>query len=78
MRNILAALALVTLSAAPSQSQVIRPTLAPPPCIGIHCLNRVRGATTLQSSQPNVQRLPCPQGTVYDQRKGTCHVVFGG
>jgi hypothetical protein len=56
--------------------QVIVPHLAPPPCTGHHCLKHRRGAQT--SPVDSAHRRPCPRGTVYNARRGTCKVWSNG
>jgi hypothetical protein len=61
--------------AAPSFGQVIKPSLFPPPCTVRACLSRPRGAIARAPGASAVQKIACPQGTLYNPRKGTCKVM---
>jgi hypothetical protein len=72
---IIIAAVFLALNAAPSFSQVVTPTLTPPPCSGHNCLFRPRGATIQPSAASKFHKADCPQGTVYVPRTGTCKVM---
>jgi hypothetical protein len=63
------------LTVAPSFGQVITPSLPPPPCSGSNCLFHPRGAMTESRGASSVQKIACPQGTVYNPSRGTCKVM---
>jgi hypothetical protein len=65
----------LVLNATPSFGQVIIPNLQPPPCSGHNCLFHPRGAKTVPPGASAVQKIACPQGTVYNPRRGTCKVM---
>jgi hypothetical protein len=75
MKSIAIIGAIVFFWAAPSFGQVVTPVLSPPPCAGHNCLSRPRGATVPPSAASKFHKADCPQGTVYDPRKGTCKVM---
>lgn len=58
----------------PALGQIITPTLTPPPCTGNHCVNQNQGARIIPQGATQAQR-GCPQGTVFNARKGTCKVL---
>jgi hypothetical protein len=68
--------ALAGMAGSAASGQVIRPHLTPPPCTGHHCLKHRRGAQTTPGNA--AQRKPCPRGTVYNARRGTCKVWSNG
>jgi hypothetical protein len=57
----------------PAMSQIITPTLIPPPCSS-HCVNPVQGAKIIPQGATQAAR-GCPSGTVFNARKGTCKVL---
>jgi hypothetical protein len=59
---------------APAQGQIVTPTLTPPPCSGDHCLHQNQGARIIPQGATQAQR-GCPQGTMFNARKGTCKVL---
>jgi hypothetical protein len=67
-------LALLGGLAAPASGQVVTPTLIPPPCSGSHCVNQNQGARIIPQGATQAQR-GCPQGTMFNPRKGTCKVL---
>jgi hypothetical protein len=67
-------LALWTGLAAPALGQIVTPSLFPPPCSDSHCLNQNQGAKIIPQGAVQAQR-GCPQGTMFDARKGTCKVL---
>ena len=72
---IIVAAVFLALNTTPSFGQVVTPVLTPPPCAGHNCLFRPRGATVQPSAASKFHKADCPQGTVYDSRKGTCRVM---
>jgi hypothetical protein len=72
---ILIAAGFLALNATPSFGQVITPNLQPPPCSGQNCLFRPRGARVMPPGAGAAQKTACPQGTVYNPRRGTCKVM---
>jgi len=76
--TIIASCLLALFGGFPSAGQVITPASTPPPCTGARCLNPQRGAVALGHRVPGGQRPNCPQGTVYNDRKGTCRVIPPG
>ena len=69
-----AILALLAGMAAPALGQIVTPSLFPPPCSNGHCVNQNQGATVIPQGATQAQR-GCPQGTMFDPRKGTCKVL---
>lgn len=61
---------------APAAAQVLKPQLTAPPCTGPHnCPNYRRGAALDPPGASQGQKVPCPAGTVYNPKRGTCKVV---
>jgi len=58
-----------------AHGQIVTPVFSPPPCQGRGCLTKPKGATVVRPVHPGVKRTSCPQGTIYDPKKGTCHVM---
>jgi hypothetical protein len=75
MRMIAIAAVISALGAAPSFAEIVVPHLQPPPCSGNHCPFQARGARLPAFHGLAVQSAACPQGTVYNPRKGTCKVL---
>jgi hypothetical protein len=60
---------------APASAQVPKPQLTQAPCASAHnCPNYKRGAA-LQPPGASGALKPCPAGTVYNPKRGTCKVV---
>ena len=60
----------------PASAQVMKPQLTQPPCADPHnCPNYKRGAALPPPGATQGQRAPCPAGTVYNPKRGTCKVV---
>ena len=60
----------------PVAAQVPRPELTPAPCADPHnCPNYKRGAALEPPGATQAQKIPCPAGTVYNPKRGTCKVV---
>ena len=70
-------LALCTGLSAPALGQIVTPSLFPPPCSDNHCVNQNQGAKIIPQGAVQAQR-GCPQGTMFDARKGTCKVLPPG
>jgi hypothetical protein len=68
-------LALLTGAIMPASGQIVSVNPSVPPCTGEHCLRQIPGATVQHHGGPSAARAACPKGTVYDSRKGTCHVI---
>jgi hypothetical protein len=66
--------ALWTGLADPASAQIVTPSLFPPPCSGSNCINQNQGAKIIPQGAVQAQR-GCPQGTMFDPRKGTCKVL---
>jgi len=60
--------------AGPAMGQIVTPTLTPAPCSGSRCLNRNPGGRIIPQGATQAQR-GCPQGTMFNARKGTCKVL---
>jgi hypothetical protein len=61
---------------APASAQVLKPQLTQPPCTTSHnCPNYKRGAALDPPGAAQGQKIPCPAGTVYNPKRGTCKVV---
>ena len=69
-----AVLALSAGMAAPALGRIVTPSLFPPPCSDSHCVNQNQSATVIHRGATQAQR-GCPQGTMFDARKGTCKVL---
>lgn len=67
-------LALLVSLAAPALGQIVTPALTLPPCTGNHCVNQNPGARIIPQGATQAQR-GCPQGTMFNPRKGTCKVL---
>lgn len=66
---------LLALSA-PSTAQVPKAQLTQAPCADPHnCPNYKRGAALEPPGSSAAQKVPCPAGTVYNPKRGTCKVV---
>lgn len=64
------------LFGSPAQAQIVKPQLTAPPCTGPHnCPNYKRGAALDPPGAAQGQKVPCPAGTVYNPKRGTCKVV---
>jgi len=60
----------------PADAQVPKPQLTEPPCASAHnCPNYKRGAALEPPGASGGQKVPCPAGTVYNPKRGTCKVV---
>jgi hypothetical protein len=68
-------LAWLALAVRPASGQMVTVHPTPPPCAGTHCLRQIPGATVTHHGAASAARAACPQGTIYDSRKGTCRVV---
>jgi hypothetical protein len=77
MRSLAVIIAAFLLApSAPSAAQVLKPQLTQPPCTGPHnCPNYRRGAALDPPGSAAAQKVPCPAGTVYNPKRGTCKVV---
>ena len=61
---------------APASAQVMKPQLTVPPCTDPHnCPNYKPGAALAPPGATQGPRVPCPSGTVYNPKRGTCKVV---
>ncbi len=59
-----------------ASAQVPKPQLTEPPCASAHnCPNYKRGAALEPPGASEAQKTPCPAGTVYNPKHGTCKVV---
>ena len=62
--------------AIPAAAQVMKPQLTAPPCTDPHnCPNYRPGAALEPPGAAGAQKVPCPAGTVYNPKRGTCKVV---
>ena len=61
------------LGGAPALAQIVTLTLPLPPCSS-HCVNQTQGARVIPQGALQAQR-GCPEGTVFNARKGTCKVL---
>jgi hypothetical protein len=67
---------LLLAPSAPSTAQVLKPQLTQAPCTDPHnCPNYKRGAALDPPGSAAGQKVPCPTGTVYNPKRGTCKVV---
>lgn len=65
-----------TALCAPAGAQVPKPQLTQPPCASAHnCPNYKPGAALEPPGSAAGQKVPCPAGTVYNPKRGTCKVV---
>ena len=62
------------LQPAVSTAQVLKPQLTEPPCAEPHNRPNYRRGAAL-SPPVQVQKVPCPAGTIYNPKRGTCKVV---
>jgi len=63
-------------SSAPVYAQIVKPQLTEAPCASAHnCPNYKPGAALPPPGATQGQRAPCPAGTVYNPKRGTCKVV---
>jgi hypothetical protein len=66
----------VTTLCAPAGAQVPKPQLTQAPCASAHnCPNYKRGAALEPPGTSAAQKVPCPAGTVYNPKRGTCKVL---
>jgi len=77
MRSLSIMIAVLLLApSAPSGAQVLKPQLTHPPCADPHnCPNYRRGAALAPPGSAAGQKVPCPAGTVYNPKRGTCKVL---
>jgi len=60
----------------PAAAQILKPQLTQPPCTSPHnCPNYKPGAALDPPGASQAQKIPCPAGTVYNAKRGTCKVV---
>jgi hypothetical protein len=76
MRVLAFTIAICTMAlCGPVSAQVPKPQLTPPPCASAHNCPNYKPGAALQPPGASGALKPCPAGTVYNPKRGTCKVV---